>query len=660
MTIGGDRNPGAAWAQAGAHALASGRIADAAPALRRSVALDPLGVDSLSNLAVHAQATGKETDASRWLQRLLSISALDVEALIALASVHPNPIGRARALRRAVSLVPASDEGWIRTGATWLDRDALASLRAFGRALALAPLLAPGLVGSALALGRAGEWRRCLSALRRGLALAPERVDGWDAFADPAIVATDDRERLQKAMRAVTLDHNRAAGWHRLGTCHWAMGRAASAACCYRRALGLEPRLVEAVANLGAALRELGLNEAVLRWFSRSVVMAPDSAGAMTNLGTAMPPGSPEARTWHRRALAFEPSHRHALNNLGSQHLARNEVEAATRWFGRALGAGYSDGEAQWNRGVARLVSGDLVGGFADYEERWKLRAFMAWHRGFRAPLWLGEPATGQTILAHAEQGLGDTIQCVRYLEALAARGFRVILECQPPLVRLMGSLKGVAAVVPKGGELPAFDTHVPLLSLPHRFGTDLATIPSCTPYLSAPPSDRGRGAVRGRRVGLVWAGNPEHKNDSNRSLDEEAFRHLVTGLAALPDTTLVPLQVGVRSADLDRISLPAGKVERIEPLRDFADTAAEIEALDLVIGVDTSVMHLVGALARPGWLLLPFSPDWRWLLERRDTPWYPSLRLYRQRAPGDWMSVISRIIEDLAGASSIHRDWAT
>ncbi len=646
-------DPGAAWAQTGAHALASGRLADAALALRRSVALDPLGLDSLSNLAAHAQSSGKDADASGWLQRLLSISALDVEALVALASVHPSPGGRARVLRRAVSLAPAADQGWIRTGAAWLDRDALASLRAFGRALALAPLSAPALIGSALAQGRIGERRGSLRALRRGLALAPGRVDGWDAFADPAIVATDDRERLQKAMRAVTLDHNRAAGWHRLGTCHWAMGRSAPAACCYRRALGLEPRLVEAIANLGAALRELGQNDLVLIWFSRSVAMAPDSAGAMTNLGTAMPPGAPKALTWHRRAIAYEPLHRHALNNLGSQHLARNEVVAASRWFDRALVAGYSDGEAQWNRGVARLVSGDLARGFADYEERWKLRAFMAWHRGFRAPLWLGEPGAGRTILAHAEQGLGDTIQCVRYLDALADRGFRVILECQPPLVRLMGCLKGVAAVVPKGGELPAFDTHVPLLSLPHRFGTDLSTIPSHTPYLSAPPSGRGRGLARGRHVGLVWAGNPEHKNDRNRSLDEEAFRRLAAGLAALPDVTLVPLQVGPRAADLDRLPLPAGKVERIEPLRDFADTAAEIEALDLVVGVDTSVMHLVGALARPGWLLLPFSPDWRWLLERSDTPWYPSLRLYRQRAPEDWMSVISSLLDDLRGIAA-------
>ncbi len=639
---------GEEWALAGASALLADLPAEAAVSLRRSVALLPSGVDSLSNLAACAQRLGQDAGASDWLQRLLSISALDVEALLALASVHPAEGARLRSLWRAASLAPASAEGWTRIGAANLHRSVSGTFAAFNRALALSPLSAPALIGSGIAWGRSGRRPESARGLRRGLALAPDRVDGWDALADPTNVGASDRDRLQKSARSLALAPQWAAGWHRLGGCHWGDGRAGMAAHCYRRALALEPRLVEAMANFGAAQRELGRNDEVLTWFRRALVLAPDSGGAMTNLGTAMQPGALEAVAWHRRALIHEPSHMHALNNLGSQRLARNEVSTAVSWFDRALSAGYSDGEAQWNRGVSRLVMGDLARGFADYEQRWQLRVFMGWRRGFQAPAWLGEPGGGRTILAHAEQGIGDTIQCVRYLGALADRGFRVVLECQPALVRLLGNVKGVAAIVARGEVLPPFDMHIPLLSLPHRFRTTLSTIPAQVPYLEAPDHRRGKG---GKRIGLVWAGNPDHKNDQNRSLDFVSLLDLATGLSVLPDVTLTSLQVGPRASDLARAQLPASRVETAGPFSDFADTAATIMELDLIIGVDTSVMHLVGALGRPGWLLLPFSPDWRWLLGRNDSPWYPTLRLYRQPAPGDWSSVAESVLEDLRTA---------
>ncbi len=638
-------DPGAAWAEAGTRALLADRPAEAGLALRRAVALLPVGLDSLSNLAACAQRLGQDVGASQWLLRLLSISALDVEALVALASVHPEVGVRMRSLRRAATLSPDQAEGWIRTGAAWMDRAAPVSLQAFGRALAISPLSAAALIGVGLACGRLGQKRESIGALRRGLALAPDRVDGWDAFADPEIVETGNGERLQKAMRAIVLDRYRAAGWHRLGGRHWADGRAGAAGCCYRRALALEPRLVEAVANLGAALRELDQLADTLRWFCRAVTLAPDSAGAMTNLGTALPPGSTEARRWHHRALLHEPSHVHALNNLGSQDLAWNDIGPAIRWFDRAMSAGYADGEAQWNRGVSRLVSGDLERGFADYEERWTLRAFAGWRRPFLEPVWQGEPGAGRTILVHAEQGLGDTIQFVRYLAPLAAMGFRVILECQPALVRLMADVSGVAMVVAKGDPLPFFDVHVPLLSLAHRLGTSLRTVPARVPYLTVPPHDP---RPCGRRIGLVWAGNPQHRNDRNRSLDAKSLRGLIAGLCSISGITIVPLQVGSRAGDIDDLSTDATKIENPTQLSDFTDTAAVIAGLDLVIGVDTSVMHLVGALGRPGWTLLPFSPDWRWLLGRSDSPWYPTLRLYRQPAPNDWTSVVEAVLMDL------------
>jgi tetratricopeptide (TPR) repeat protein len=368
----------------------------------------------------------------------------------------------------------------------------------------------------------------------------------------------------------------------------------------------------------------------------------------MTNLGTAMPPGAQEAFRWHRRALTQDGAHVHALNNLGSQHLALNDVDAALAWFERAIAAGYPDGEARWNRGVARLVSGDLARGFADYEDRWGLRAFAGWRRPAEKPAWSPGPGNTRTVLVYAEQGIGDTLQFVRYLGQVAAMGWRVVLECQPSLVRLLECVPGASAVVANGKLPPAFDAQVPLLSLPALFGTTLDNIPSTPSYLTSEPAAWPElAAAKGRRVGLVWAGNPEHKNDANRSLDIDALRRLASGLMRRSDLALFSLQVGARRNDL--AAIPGLDWTDLSPrLKDFADTAAAIAALDLVVAVDTSVIHLTGALGRAGSLLLPFSPDWRWLLGRSDSPWYPSLRLYRQVAAGNWSEPIDALLRDL------------
>jgi hypothetical protein len=350
---------------------------------------------------------------------------------------------------------------------------------------------------------------------------------------------------------------------------------------------------------------------------------------------------------WHRRALAREPSHSQGLGNLGSQVLALNELAAAEAWFQRAVAAGDTVGEARWNRGIARLLAGDLVRGFADYECRWNLRAFSQWRRSFPAPPWQGEPALGRTILVHAEQGLGDTIQFVRYLKPLAAAGWRIVLECQGSLVRLFASLPWPCSIVARGDALPAFEREVPLLSLAHRFGTALADVPAPIPYLGAPAGPKApAGSGGGRRIGVVWAGNPEHRNDANRSLDAEALDQLVAGLARLRGIAIHSLQVGPRAQDLVRLRARGLDItDAAAGFADFADTAAAVAGLDLVIGVDTAVMHLVGALGRPGALLLGFAPDWRWLLGLSETPWYPSLRLHRQPAPGNWREPIDEVL---------------
>jgi hypothetical protein len=275
--------------------------------------------------------------------------------------------------------------------------------------------------------------------------------------------------------------------------------------------------------------------------------------------------------------------------------------------------------------------------------------------RSIPLPLWQGEALDGKTLFVYAEQGLGDTIQFARFLPLVAKRGARVVFDCQPELVRLLSGLAGVDELRPQfqANPLPAADFHVPLLSLPGRLGITLATVPSAVPYLSAPLAVIGPNVPRPPAtrlaVGLVWAGRPEHANDRNRSMTLEDL----LPLADLPGVALFSLQIGPCASDIGTAGATPLIYDLTPQIRDFADTARLIEQLDLVICVDTSVAHLTGALARPGFVLLPYTPDWRWLGMREDSPWYPTLRLFRQPAPGDWNSVVAKLRDAIAAALS-------
>lgn len=291
---------------------------------------------------------------------------------------------------------------------------------------------------------------------------------------------------------------------------------------------------------------------------------------------------------------------------------------------------------------------GDFVRGWQEYEHRWTLSENHGRQREFAAPRWQGGELAGRTLLLHAEQGLGDTLQFVRYAPLLVRRGARVIVLCQPPLKRLLMEMEGIS-VVADDEPLPEFDLQLPLLSLPRAFGTTLATIPAEVPYLRADPVDvRAWGRKLDDKdhfkIGLVWAGNRRHLNDRNRSCTLDAF----APLAAVSGIRLYSLQKDAAAAEIQNAPATMRLVDVGKELVDFADTAAAITCLDLVITVDTAVAHLAGALARPAWLLLPFAPDWRWMLAREDSPWYPSLRLFRQNQAGDWSGVLTAVMNAL------------
>ena len=338
--------------------------------------------------------------------------------------------------------------------------------------------------------------------------------------------------------------------------------------------------------------------------------------------------------------MLLQPGRAELHYNLGSALQRQGLYAEALACYGRALALKPDYAEAHLNRSLALLLTGEFDEGWQEYEWRF---AVARYDRKFDQPLWSGEPLAGASILIHAEQGFGDTLQFVRYIPAVAERGGRVVLEVPESLVRLARTVAGASEVVAAGDPLPGFDCHCPLLSLPRVFKTNLATIPNAVPYLRVPAEASAGWAERipttpGPRVGIVWAGTTVGAIDLR----------LLQPLWEVDGVSWFSLQVGERSGDIS--SLDGVKIADLSPwLADFAETAAAVCRLDLVISVDTSVAHLAGALGRPTWLLLRYPPEWRWLLEREDSPWYPTARLFRQRKEGDWPCVAREVAAALA-----------
>ena len=436
-------------------------------------------------------------------------------------------------------------------------------------------------------------------------------------------------------------------------TLFW-LNRLDEALASYDKAIALKADDAEALNNRGVVLMELNRLDEALASYDRAIALKPDYADALDNRGSVLRKLNrlDEALASHDAAIALQPECADAFYNRGNALKELNRPDEALASYDRAIALAPDHAEAHWNESLLRLLTGDFERGWPKYEWRWKSKALALRNRNFSQPLWLGaDPIHGKTILLHGEQGLGDTIQFCRYAPLVAARGARVIMEVDESLRDLVSGLAGVSRCVSKGDTLPEFDLHCPLLSLPLAFGTRLETIPSTTPYLLAPApavaSWAARLAGKARpRIGMVWSGAPRHREDRNRSI---ALRTLLPLLDVA--ATFVSLQRDVRADDAQLLQERSDILHFGGDLRTFSDTAALISHLDLVVTVDTSVAHLAGALGRPVWILLPFIPDWRWLLDRSDSPWYPTARLFRQAASREWQGVVKHIHAEL-------RDW--
>jgi tetratricopeptide (TPR) repeat protein len=405
--------------------------------------------------------------------------------------------------------------------------------------------------------------------------------------------------------------------------------------------------------NSGLALHTQGLHLEALEKFQAALALEPDNAVILNNRGVCYFSLNlfEDAIFSYNKAIALDPAYLEAHNNRGNALVKLFQHEEALTSYDQALSVDPSYVEAYWNKSLALLQLGRFSEGWVLHESRWAKPSFKPIVRDFPQPIWDGSfPINGKTVLLHAEQGLGDTLQFVRYVELVKALGARIVLEAQAPLVPLLDGLFFVEALIKQGDRLPPFDCHCPLMSLPLAFQTTLSSIPIAIPYIKSSPEKEyfwGKKLVPTSqlRVGLVWSGDPRHQNDKHRSI---ALAEL---LAALPSGfEYVSLQSDIRDSDRQALENNDRLVHFAPELKDFSDTAALCAQMDVVVCVDTSVAHLSGAMGKPTFLLLPYNPDWRWLLERTDSPWYPTMKLFRQEQLGSWQSALEKVSADLLG----------
>lgn len=495
-------------------------------------------------------------------------------------------------------------------------------------------LLAQGQIGAAAAALRGvvqlrPDWAECL----HQLGLLEWRLGRLD----------DALRLLQRGVRLRPGDAGLHAG---LGVILHLSGAQREGLCHQRQAVILDPIPVMPYRNLARSLLIADRPADALRVLAWAARLDPSGHEIRNNLGNALKMlDRPEAVAQYQAALSLHPAFPEALNNLGVLERDHGSAAAAVKLCDRALRLVPEYAEARLNRALARLTLGDFGAGWADYEARWRVPGWPSPPPPFVQPRWDGLPLADRTLLLQAEQGLGDTLQFVRYVPQIAARGGRIVLSVPAALIPLLSGLSGVDAIVDMTGPLPPFDCWLPLLSLP--LVTGYAPESASIPYLAV-AFDRvaqwRRRLGPGPTVGLAWAGNPGNRNDRRRSCPAQRLASLL----ALPGLHWVSLQKGAAAADIGRLGW-SGRVADLDPeIRDFRDTAAILQAIDLLVTVDTAVAHLGGALGRPTWIMLGDATDWRWQQQRRDSPWYPTVKLFRQPAAGDWEGLIDRVILEL------------
>lgn len=601
----------------------AGEFAAALQSYERALELMPAYAHALCNRGVVLAALHRRDEALASYDLALSLDPRD-------AITHNNRAVLLQELRRwddalasyalATDCNPGLFNAWFNRGAVHKELGQhAAALASYDRAIVLNPAFAPAHFNRGVLLQQRLQLQGALQSYEQAIALDAELFQAHFKRGSILQELKEFGESLQSYDRAIAIHPAYPEAWLNRGVVLQELERAQQALASYDQAVALNPDYAEAWCNRGMLQKELGQTDAAIASFDQAIRVRGDFADA-----------------WFGRGASLTQA---------------RDVDAALASYDRAIALKPEFAEAHYNRALAQLLAGNYAPGWQGYEWRWKNTAklSMGEPRRFREPLWLGQnDLHGRRILIYAEQGLGDTLQFCRYIGLLAERGAQVIFEVQAPLVAMLGRLPGVSRIIAAGDPLPPFDIQCPLMSLPLCFNTAVTSIPAVIPYLTNDAQalrdwQARLGAKSRPRIGLVWSGNALQGNDRNRSI---AIADLI---AELPrEFEYICLQKEIRATDRSALAAnPWIKTHEAE-LADFRDTAALAATTDLVISVCTSAVHLAGALGLRTWSLLCFDADWRWLLERSDSPWYPTMTLYRQARPGDWRGVLLRVASDL------------
>ncbi len=605
------------------HLHQQGQIEPAQALYRQVLAVQPDHADALHLLGVVAGQTGNFAHAVDLIRRALAIDTRN-------AAAHNN-------LGNALRELGLHSE----------------ALQHHDAAIALADGFAQAHNGRAIALHQLMRPDEALQSFDEAIRLVPGYVE---AHVNRGLVLLS-LDRHQDALdcfdHAIRLAPQGADAHQNRGVALVRMKRLPEALESFNRAIAIHPRSVESYLGRANALRKLNRTAQAVLDYDRVIALRPDHAQAHLTRGSAFQElgNVAEALRCYELAISLGPDDAEPHYNMGTLLQATGRPRDAVLCYARAIAIRPDHAAAHWNMSLCQLVLGDYGAGWPEYEWRSRVEGTSAHRnrRDFPQPLWDGsQTVQGKRILLYGEQGYGDTVQFCRFATLLARRGARVLVEVAPALQELIATVEGVSEVIVRGSALPAFDMHCPLMSLPAAFRTTLASLPAPRSYLGVGEQRlthwRARIGARSKpRVGIAWSGNPAHVNDPNRSIPLEQMATLLS-----PALDFFSLQKDVREADLKALRALHEIQDFSAGLESFSDTAALIQQMDLVISVDTSVAHLAGALGKRVWILLPSVPDWRWMLDREDSPWYPSARLFRQGRPGDWAGVLRNVQDAL------------
>jgi len=548
----------------------------------------------------------------------MDATALLTQALIALQA---GAVDRAMDfVKQSLEVDSARPESWTLKG--MLERrlgHSGEALTSYQKALLLEPKYADAHANLGNLFRDQSEWQKAINCYRKAVTLRPENAGWWGILSDIFRISGKPKEADAVLEESLAYPPGLPEAWVHRGNARLSAGDPGAAVLAYRRALAFRPKYPQAVHNLGVALTQAGWHQEAAAEYRKIIEQSPkgsEDLQILFNLAVACHRACliEEAEIYYRAVLERNPEH----------HIAR------------------------WNLALILLLAGKLEAGFQEYESRY-FPGYPQPPRSFGRPRWQGEHFPGKRLLVYGEQGFGDTLQMLRYLPLVAERGGEIVLESDPALVRLVRPLSEVREVVSPGDPMPKIDLEVSLMSLPWIFKTRLDTIPAKVPYLKVPREieEQWHGKVQsfqGPRIGLVWAGKPSFQLDTTRSPRLSALLPLFQRM----DATFLLLQKGDGRRDLWEVDLPENVVDMVAEVQDFADTAAILTSLDLLITSCTSMVHLAGALGIPTWVLLNYEPDWRWMLKREDTPWYPSVRLFRQPKRGRWDLVVEAVRAEL------------